>query len=313
MDIIDLHADLGSDLFTHVSTLEEAINRFGTVHLPGLQQGGYRAVGGASFFDGQQDWPTMQATMMRFRRVLQNFPEDVVIIEKPDDFDDDRLGVVLTVEGMGGVIEAPAAAVDWMSRLGIKIASLQWSEENALSTGINGDLRRGLTPLGKQAVKALNENRVIIDVSHANVRSFYDMMSLTAGPIIATHSNCFALHSHPRNLTDEQIRLISEHGGVIGLVAVWPFLESSKSEDTIYRLAEHAAHIAEISSIEHVALGFDFMDYYGESNASANLKGLSTFSEAQNCVSVFKQYGFSNDDIQKITSLNAKRIVNSIL
>jgi len=87
---------------------------------------------------------------------------------------------------------------------------LTWNEENLLATGAGGDSYSGLTALGKAAVKKMQERKILVDVSHLNDGGFWDVMRLSHGPVIASHSNCRALCDVRRNLTDEQLRAIRD-------------------------------------------------------------------------------------------------------
>ena len=98
-----------------------------------------------------------------------------------------------------------------------------------------------------------------MDVSHAGERTLADVIARSSQPVIASHSNARALCEHPRNLSDEAIRLVAETGGVIGLCAFAPFVSSS-ARPNLGELLDHAVHIADLVGPEHLGLGFDFAD-----------------------------------------------------
>lgn len=104
---------------------------------------------------------------------------------------------------------------------------LTWDEENALATGVQGDADRGLTETGRRAVRRIQEKGMVMDVSHLNEKSFWGVMDVTAGPVIASHSNAKALCDVPGNLTDEQLRAIRDTGGVVGLNAYCRFVDAN--------------------------------------------------------------------------------------
>lgn len=83
--------------------------------------------------------------------------------------------------------------------------------------GAGGDPDRGLTPLGREAVRRMQARGILPDMSHTSDRSFWDILKLAEGPVVASHSNCRALCDVRRNLTDEQLRAIRDTGGVIGV------------------------------------------------------------------------------------------------
>lgn len=103
---------------------------------------------------------------------------------------------------------------------------------------------------------------ILPDVSHTSDRSFWDIMDLAEGPVIASHSNCRALCDVRRNLTDEQLRAIRDTGGVVGVNVSHDFVHKEPRQQTAAMLARHAAHMAEVMGPEHVACGFDFCEYF---------------------------------------------------
>ena len=105
---------------------------------------------------------------------------------------------------------------------------LVWNYRNVSADGVI-DPREGggLTPFGKEVVKAMWEVGMVVDVSHLSEAGFWDLVRMGGGPIVASHSNARALCDHPRILTDDQIRAIAGTGGVIGVNFYPPFLTSS--------------------------------------------------------------------------------------
>ena len=120
-----------------------------------------------------------------------------------------------------------------------------------------------LTELGREAVRRMQRLNILPDVSHTSDRSFWDIMDLVEGPVIASHSNCRALCDVRRNLTDEQLRTIRDTGGVVGVNVSHDFVHKEPRQQTAAMLARHAAHMAEVMGPEHVACGFDFCEYFG--------------------------------------------------
>ena len=80
--------------------------------------------------------------------------------------------------------------------------SINWNEDNLLGTGALTKNTVGLTELGKEYVKRLEQKNIIIDISHSSEQTFWDTIKNTTGTIVATHSNCYSICNHPRNLTE---------------------------------------------------------------------------------------------------------------
>lgn len=173
-----------------------------------------------------------------------------------------KLYLFLAVEGMAA-IGADLRGLEWYWRSGVRLGTLTWNEENLLATGSGGDPYSGLTDLGKRAVGRMQELGMVVDVSHLNDGGFRDVMKLARGPVAASHSNCRKLCDVRRNLSDEQLRAIRDTGGVVGINSYHGFVHADPSRQTAETLARHAAHMADVMGIEHVACGFDFCGYMG--------------------------------------------------
>ena len=103
---------------------------------------------------------------------------------------------------------------------GVRLVTLLWNEENCIGSPNSKDrkiMQKGLKPFGFEVVEQMNSLGMLIDVSHLSDGGFWDVLSTSSKPIVASHSNARALCEHPRNLSDDMIRALAEKGGVIGL------------------------------------------------------------------------------------------------
>ena len=233
--------------------------------------------------------------------------------------DTNRFAVLIGSEGLSYIGEN----VDLLNALymfGVRHATLTWNEQNDLATGVKGDPNRGLTKYGVEAVKRLEQLGMIVDVSHANEKSFWDICEATTRPIIASHSNCRALCSAPRNLTDAQLKAIAEKGGVVGLNAFSDFVSDTKEERDIEHLANHMDHMVEVMGIDHVGFGFDFDDYlagdtmkFFAEEESANTIGFENITKVPKLIEILENRGYSKEDMEKIKSKNFLRIIKEIV
>ncbi len=112
--------------------------------------------------------------------------------------------------------------------LGARYITLCHSGNNQIcdSSSTKTPLHNGLSEFGKQVITRMNQLGIMCDASHISVQSFYDLMKASQAPIIASHSGCFALRTHDRNLTDAQLRALSKNGGVIQIVAFGKYLKA---------------------------------------------------------------------------------------
>ena len=219
-----------------------------------------------------------------------------------------KLYAFLGVEGMAAIGEDLSGIdryADWGARLGM----LTWNEENALATGAGGDAYSGLTELGKQAIRRMGRRGMLTDVSHLNDGGFRDVMKLADGPVIASHSNCRGLCDVRRNLTDDQLRAVRDADGVVGLNAYARFIGETPEEQTVRRLALHAAHMAEVMGVDHVGCGFDFVEFLDDGDAPSRTAGLADAGEVPNLFTCLAELGMTAEELEKIARLNFQRVL----
>ena len=202
--------------------------------------------------------------------------------------------------------------IDEYYEYGARHASLTWNEENKLATGVRGDSNRGLTQIGKKAVKKMQDKGMIVDVSHLNDKSFFDVIDITSSPIIASHSNSRALCNSMRNLTDEQLKAIRDVNGVIGFNSYKGFIDENKEKHNINRGIDHIKYIADKIGIDHIGIGFDYNEYFEDEDAPY-IKGLENASKSYDIIIKLKEAGFNDDEIEKIEYKNFHRIIKEIV
>ena len=150
-------------------------------------------------------------------------------------------GAVLTVEN-GSVLGGRLEHVQDLKDRGVAMLTLTWNGENELGRGVLSPGDTGLTPFGRQAVKALERAGIVVDVSHASPELFWDVAGLAERPIVASHSNAKAVCGHPRNLTKEQFLAIRDRGGLVGLNFFQSFLHDRPQEASREDVLRHAEY-----------------------------------------------------------------------
>lgn len=148
---------------------------------------------------------------------------------------------------------------------------------------------------------------MLVDVSHLSDGSFADVIRLAHGPVIASHSNCRALCDVRRNLTDDQLRAIRDTGGVVGVNAFHGFVHQDPERQTAEMLARHAAHMADVMGVEHVACGFDFCHFMGPGNEGA--RGLEDASQAGTLFFWLEKMGMSRRERELVARENFLRVL----
>ncbi|MEK0453127.1 MAG: hypothetical protein AGIKBDMD_01082 [Synergistaceae bacterium] len=176
-----------------------------------------------------------------------------------------KIGLFLSLEGaepLGNDIFLLRSFYD----LGVRLVGLTWSRRNYAGDGSSfdpADAPRhpgGLTKFGRELVMEAQKMGMVIDVSHLNDPGFYEVAELIKAPFIASHSNCRALCGSARNLKDDQIKMIAESGGVVGLNAYSPFVSDNEADRNTDKFFEHLQHITQVAGIDNVGLGLDLCD-----------------------------------------------------
>ncbi len=181
-----------------------------------------------------------------YEKVLSKYKEEIKNAE--------NVKPVLAVEG-GAVLNGKLENIEKLHNDGVKILTLTWNGENEIASGCFAEKDKGLTPFGKETVREMTKRNIIPDVSHLGEKSFYDLCEETDFPFIASHSDAYSLNPHVRNLKDEQIKIISERKGLIGLNFYNKFLGAGNATE---KLIKHAEHILNLGAEDVVCMGSDF-------------------------------------------------------
>lgn len=300
MRIFDLHADIGCDvLYWNQQGMKNVLMQR---HAEKCLSGEISSICMASYFSGEQSWEEMCEMISTLEQELNEQKVFRRVVNKEDLYADQPLAL-MSVEGMCGIKDDVEAKVQWMYDHGIRLASLCWNDENALACGVGNEFGPGLTELGKQVIHKMDELHMIIDVSHANPKTFDDILETSTGLVIATHSNSKTCCEHRRNLTDEQAKRLAERGGLIGMNACSYFVREDYEKASALELAKHAAYLKELVGIDHLACGFDFMDFF-EEHEQSTIQDLADASMGQNFVKALKEVGFNDEELEKICFKN---------
>lgn len=304
MKLFDLHGDTGYAVMK--LRAENKHHIIGDYQLEKRLQGCFQWLCSASYFEGTETWEDMMAMILALREEIALCPQVKLVKKAADLAEKAELYTILSVEGMCGIKADVEAKIDWLYEHDIKLASLAWNDENALATGVKGNPERGLSDLGKCAVKRMSVHGMIIDVSHANEKTFWDIMKYAETPVIASHSNARSLCDHPRNLYDEQLKAIAENGGLVGVVCAGAFVDRSRAQQDVAHLVAHMKYLKALIGIDHIALGCDFMDDYDHAQDTM-LSDLSSPRDAQRIISEMQKQGFHDTEIKQIAYENAYR------
>ena len=159
----------------------------------------------------------------------------------------------------------------------------------------------GVSAFGEQVIKEMNRLGILVDMSHAGEKSFYDALDISTKPIVCSHSSARALCDHPRNLTDDQMQALAAKGGVAQTTIYHGFLRND-AEATILDVIAHLEHAIDVMGIDHVGLGTDF-------DGDGGVRGLADASELIHFTRQLLARRYSDEDIQKIWGGNFLRVM----
>lgn len=166
-------------------------------------------------------------------------------------------GAVFTVEN-ASVLAGDINNIELFKDYGVRIVTLTWNGRNELGAGAMVSHSNGITKFGIEVIRRLEANNIIVDVSHASDRLFYDIVKYSEKPLIATHSNSRAVTNHKRNLTDEQFCIIKRRNGLVGLNFHRDFLNEDKLKASKTDILRHAEHFLSLGGEDNLAIGADF-------------------------------------------------------
>ena len=146
--------------------------------------------------------------------------------------------------------------VDVFYALGVRSSQITYNYQNWAGAGCNETNGSGLTAFGHSLVEKMNTNGMLIDLSHANMKTMADTIAASAQPVIVSHSCCKALMQHNRNTTDENIRAIADKGGLFGVTQMRPFM-THQIDDAVHFYYQHIEHAINVAGIDHVCIGSD--------------------------------------------------------
>lgn len=146
--------------------------------------------------------------------------------------------------------------VDIFYGLGVRSSQITYNYQNWAGAGCNELNGSGLTVFGHELVEKMNDVGMLIDLSHANMKTMADTIAASKDPVITSHSCCKALFEHNRNTTDENIRAIADKGGLFGVTQMRPFM-THEIDNAVHYYYQHIEHAINVAGIDHVCIGSD--------------------------------------------------------
>jgi membrane dipeptidase len=207
------------------------------------------------------DFPPYRHTLDEIRTwdaIIAAHPRDLMRIDTAADIAEakrqGKIGIIYGFQNAAAVEDRPERVAEFAG-LGVRIVQLTYNQANLVGDGSMAPGNRGLTALGHQVVEALNEQRVMVDLSHSGERTCLEAARASAQPISINHTGCRALVDLPRNKTDEELRLVASKGGFVGIYFM-PFVNAT-GHATAADVVEHIAHAVDVCGEDHVGIGTD--------------------------------------------------------
>jgi membrane dipeptidase len=309
--VIDGHIDTLLGLQYKENRLFHEQSDKGHCDLPRMREGGilaslfavYPAKTRRSIIRGMDAW----------LQLVYNPINELYHIKSIKDFDiaksENKIGAILHFEGAGG-IDKEHQILRIAYHIGLRTLGLCHANINRYAAGVLfGDTKQyesGLSELGKELVIDAQSMGITIDASHLNDLSFWDLIDVTTKPIIASHSNSRAICGHLRNLTDDQLRVIHEKRGTVGINFGAMFLDSTVTKETkdnltLENFKKHIDHIVEVTDINTVAIGSDF-DGTMVPNCMKDVTYLPKLWD------YLLENGYTKPDLEKISHTNLIRV-----
>ena len=215
-----------------------------------------------------------------------------------------RKSIMLGIEN-GLALESDINNVKHFANRGIVYITLCHNGDNDICDSARGsNTHNGVSAWGEKVIKEMNAQGVMVDLSHAAEKSFYDALDISSTPIVCSHSNCKSLCDHPRNLTDDQLRKLAQKGGVAQITLYHGFV-CKDGEATILDAMKHLEHAISIMGIDHVGLGTDF-------DGDGGIRGLANSSELMNFTIELMRRRYSIEDMEKIWGGNWLRVMKQV-
>ena len=232
----------------------------------------------------------------------------ISIARTPDDLwmhkHQGKKSIMLGIEN-GHALEGSLDNLRHFAQRGIVYMTLCHNGDNDICDSARGEhTHNGVSAFGREVIKEMNRLGIMVDLSHAGEKSFYDALELSKTPIVCSHSSCRALCDHPRNLTDDQMRALAQKGGVMQVTLYHGFLVKD-GEATLDDAMRHLDHAIEVMGIDHVGLGTDF-------DGDGGIRGLASSAELLNYTRELLKRKYSEADIQKLWGGNFLRVMREV-
>ncbi len=353
--VVDTHDDTTQRLFSKDFDLG-ARNATGHIDIPRMREGGLGAIFFSIWIDGRtMGPPAIQKALDQIDAVQQNVrknSKDLAFARTADDVrrahKEKKIAVLMGIEG-GHMLGNDIRMVRIYSELGVRYMTLshfyndEWADSSTDKPAHNG-----LTDYGKDIVREMNRQGMLVDISHVSDKTFYDALAISKAPLIASHSSCRALCNHVRDMTDDMIKALAAKGGVIqinyeksfidqaykdasdkesgGVVEMMDKLKKQCGDDDACigeKMAEQEKQATAEGKLPHVSwerivdhidhavklVGADHVGLGSDFDGASMPDGMEDVSHLPQITDALLKKGYSDADIRKILGENTLRVL----
>jgi membrane dipeptidase len=353
--VVDTHDDTTQRFFSSDFDLGKR-NSTGHIDIPRMREGGLDAVFFSIWIDGRIIGPpAIQKALDQIDAVQQNvekYSKDLAFARTADDVrrihEQGKIAVLMGIEG-GHMLGNDIRMVRIYSDLGVRYMTLSHFYNNEWAdSSTDKPVHNGLTGYGKEIVREMNRQGMMVDISHVSDKTFYDALEVSKAPLIASHSSCRALCNHPRDMTDDMIKALAAKGGVIqinyeksfidqaykdaqdkesgGVVALFDRFKKECGDDDACigrKLAEQEKQATAEGKLPHVSwerivdhidhavklVGADYVGLGSDFDGASMPDGMDDVSHLPKITEALLRKGYSPEDIRKILGGNTLRVL----
>lgn len=241
-----------------------------------------------------------QETIHPRRMGIATSPADLLRLKQ-----ERKKAVFLGIEN-GYAIGKDISNLHRFKEMGVSYITLCHNGDNDICDSARGNGEwGGLSPFGKDVVRRMNSLGIMIDLSHAADTTFFDTLEISQSPVIASHSSARSLCNHARNLTDEQIKALADHNGVIQICLYKEFINDDAEKASLSDVIRHINHVVSLVGVDYVGIGSDF-------DGDGEVIGCAAANEMINITVRLLEEGYSEEDIRKIWGGNLMRVMTAV-
>jgi len=308
--VFDAHCDTLQEVLAGKRRLGERSEK-GHADLPRLREGGVTAQIFALFVSPNYFPRGAARQALRlldaFYQEMEENADQLTLATSASDIEkakaEGKVAGILSLEG-AEALEGDLGVLRAFYKLGVRNIGLTWNLRNAAADGVDETRSSsGLSNFGVQLVREMNRLGIMVDISHLSPTGVRDVLHVSEAPVIASHSNAYALCPHRRNLTDEQLEGVASKGGVVGVTFVPRFVTEDEDQATLKKVLDQIDYMVKTMGIDHVGLGSDFDGFF-----KSEVRGLEDVTCLPKLTAGLVERGYGEEEVKKILGGNFMRV-----